>query len=56
MEIKYTVITVDKEGKEQVQAFKASWKSVEGFLRIWKAGGDPNHLNDIKIHQEIVKQ
>lgn len=55
MEIKYTVITVDKEGKEQVQAYKASWKSVEGFLRIWKAGADPNHLNDIKIHQEIEK-
>ena len=55
MEIKYTVITVDKDGKEQVQAYKTSWKSVECFLKIWKLGGDPNSLNDIKIHQEIEK-
>lgn len=55
MEIKYTVITVDKEGKEQVQAYMTSWKAVEGFLKIWRAGADPNSLNDIKIHQEITK-
>lgn len=55
MEIRYTVITIDKEGKEQVQAYLTSWKAVEGFLKIWRAGGDPNSLNDIRIHQEIKK-
>lgn len=56
MEIKYTIITVDKEGNEQVQGYLISWKAVEGYLELWKAGGDPNHLNDILIHQEIKKK
>lgn len=55
MEIKYTVITVDKEGHEQVQAYKTTWKAAEVVLKNWRNGGDPNNLNDIKIRQEIEK-
>lgn len=55
MEIKYTLITVDKDGNKQTQGYKTDWQTVLNYLKIWKSGQDPNDLTDIMIHQEIEK-
>ena len=55
MEIKYTIKTVDKEGKQQTQGYLTSWDITKKFLDIWRSGQDPNELTDILIHQEIKK-
>ena len=56
MEIKYTIITVDKEGNEQTPGYQTNWPTVTKYLDIWRSGQNPNELTDIRIHQEIKKK
>lgn len=55
MEIKYTVMTVDKAGNKQVQLFEGTKKQKEGFIKIWELAYDPNNMTDLLIHKEIKK-
>ena len=55
MEIKYTIMTVDKDGNKQVQVFEGTKKIKDGFEKVWELGFDPNNMTDLLIHKEIKK-
>lgn len=55
MEIKYTVMTVDKDGNTHVHVYEGTKKMKDGFEDIWELGFDPNNMTDLLIHKEIKK-
>lgn len=55
MEIKYTLITVDKDGNKQVQLYEGTKKQKTSFENIWDLAYDPNNITDLLIHKEIKK-
>lgn len=55
MEIKFTILTKDETGKEHNVGFEASEDSAKKLVNVLIKGINPNHIEDIVIHPEIVK-
>jgi len=55
MEIKFTVLVKDADGKEQNIAYTTSKEYAKKLINVLLAGIDPNNLNDIVIHPMIEK-
>lgn len=55
MEIKYSILTMDKDGNLHNAAHHIDESSVSKFVDILMSGEDPNKLLDIVIRPEIVR-
>lgn len=55
MEIKYSILTQDKDGKQHNVGFSTDQESVQKLVKILIQGQDPNRLVDIVIHSEFVR-
>lgn len=55
MEIKYTVVTQDAEGKKHNVGYDSDKDTITKLINILLTGLDPNNLVDITIHPEIRK-